>query len=98
MHSCLHDWPDRKCEEMLVSLKPAMTKGYSKLLINENVIADKGAHWLTTGLDLLVMATFSGCERTERNWRTLLQSAGFKIIQIWTYKPGTESLIEAELA
>ncbi len=98
MHSCLHDWPDVKGEEILVNLKPAMTKGYSKLLINENVIADKGAHWVTTGLDLLLMTNLSACERTEQNWRKLLKSAGFEITKIWTYEPGTESLIEAELA
>lgn len=45
-----------------------------------------------------MMANFSAKERTEQNWRALLQSAGFKIVEIWTYEPGTESLIEAELA
>lgn len=74
-----------------------MTKGYSKLLINENVIPDKGAHWLTTGLDLVMMSLCSSTERTEQHWCLLLESAGFKITQIWTYEPGTESLIEAEL-
>lgn len=75
-----------------------MEKGYSKLLINENVIPDKGAHWVSTGLDLLMMSVFAASERSERNWRSLLESAGFKITKIWTYEPGTESLIEAELA
>ena len=32
-HSCLHDWPDSKADETLTSLKPGLTKGYSKLLI-----------------------------------------------------------------
>lgn len=98
MHSCLHDWPDSKAHDILTSLKPGMTKGYSKLLINENVVPDQGAHWLSTALDIVMMANFSAKERTEQNWRALLQSAGFKIVEIWTYEPGTESLIEAELA
>ena len=97
MHSCLHDWPDSKAHEILTSLKPGLTKGYSKLLINENVIPDKGAHWLSTALDMVMMANLSASERTEQNWQTLLESAGFKIVKIWTYEPGTESLIEAEL-
>ena len=98
MHSCLHDWPDSKASEILKSIKPGLTKGYSKLLINENVIPDKGAHWVSTGLDMVMMSSFSSSERTEQNWRELLESAGFKIVKIWTYEPGTESLIEAELA
>lgn len=97
MHSCLHDWPDSKAHTILTSLKPSVTKGYSKLLINENVIPDRGAHWLSTALDIAMMANFSASERTEQNWRTLLESAGFKVVKIWTYEPGTESLIEAEL-
>lgn len=98
MHSCLHDWPDSKALEILTSLKPALTKGYSKLLINENVIPDEGAHWLSTALDIVMMVIFSAKERTEQNWRTLLESAGFTILHIWTSEPGTESLIEAEVA
>ena len=97
MHSCLHDWPDSKAHEILTSLKPGLIKGYSKLLINENVIPDRSAHWLSTALDMVMMANFSASERTEQNWRALLESAGFKIVKIWTYEPGTESLIEAEL-
>ncbi|KAL9071369.1 MAG: hypothetical protein Q9161_004228 [Pseudevernia consocians] len=38
LHSVLHNWPDSKCREILSNLKPALTKGYSKLLINEVVI------------------------------------------------------------
>ncbi len=97
MHSCLLDWPDSKAREILTSLKAGLTKGYSKLLINENVISDRGAHWLSTALDMVMMVNFPASERTEQNWRALLESAGFKIIQIWTYEPDTESLIEAEL-
>ena len=98
MHTCLHDWPDTKCREIFESLRPAMVKGYSKLLINENVIPNKGAHWVSTGLDILMMTVFSSGERTEQAWNVLLESAGLKVVKIWTYEPGTESLIEVELA
>ncbi|MCJ1386457.1 hypothetical protein MMC17_009583 [Xylographa soralifera] len=98
MHSCLHDWPDAKAHAILSSLRPAFATGYSKLLINENVIPDQGAHWVSTALDMVMMATFSACERTAENWRALLEGAGFRIVRIWTSEPGTESLIEAELA
>ena len=75
-----------------------MIKGYSKLLIKDNVLADKGAHWAHTGLDLIMMACVSGTERTEQAWHALLKTAGFKITKIWKGEPVLESLIEAELA
>ena len=98
MRTVLHDWPDSKAHEILMSVKPGLTKGYSKLLINETVIPDQGAHWLSTAMDMVMMVNFSACERTEQNWRTLLESADFKLIKIWMFEPGIESLIEAELA
>lgn len=98
MRSILHDWPDEKCAEILANLKPAMTPKYSKLLINEYVIPDTGAHWISTALDMLMMASFSSRERSEQNWRRILEGVGFRIIKIWTPEPGAESLIEAEVA
>lgn len=97
IHSCLHDWPDPEALKILIALGNSMKKGYSKLLINEYVIPDRNAHWAMTGLDILMMANFSAKERTEQNWRSLLDTAGFRIVKIWTYEPGSESLIEAEL-
>ena len=82
MHSCLHDWPDSKAREILTNLKPGLVEGYSKLLIDENVIPDTGAHWVSTGLDMVMMSVFSASERTEQNWQALLESAGLKVIKI----------------
>ena len=98
MRSILHDWTDEQCAEILANLKPAMTPKYSKLLINEFVIPDTGAHWISTTVDIIMMALYSSGERREQDWRKLLEGAGFRIIKIWTVEPGAESLIEAELA
>ncbi|CAI7573252.1 unnamed protein product [Penicillium palitans] len=97
MHSVLHDWPDDLCRKILANTVAAMKPGYSKLLVNENVIPDTGAYWETTSLDLIMMEIGSG-ERTERQWHALLESAGLKIVKIWTAQRGVESLIECELA
>ncbi|KAL4802204.1 S-adenosyl-L-methionine-dependent methyltransferase [Aspergillus unguis] len=96
MHSVLHDWPDEQCSKILSNLVAAMKPGYSKLLVNENVIPDTGAYWETTSLDLIMMQ-IGAAERTERQWHALLESAGLKIIKIWTAQRGVESLIECEL-
>ncbi|KUM56161.1 hypothetical protein ACN42_g11064 [Penicillium freii] len=97
MHSVLHDWPDDLCRKILANTVAAMRPGYSKVLVNENVIPDTGAHWETTSLDLIMMEIGSG-ERTERQWHALLESAGLKIVKIWTAQRDVESLIECELA
>ncbi|KAL2815093.1 S-adenosyl-L-methionine-dependent methyltransferase [Aspergillus granulosus] len=97
MHSVLHDWPDALCAKILANLAAAMKPGYSKMLVNENVIPNTGAYWETTSLDIIMMEIGSA-ERTERQWRGLLESAGLKITNIWTARRGVESLIECELA
>lgn len=98
MHSLLHDWPEPKCIEILNALKPAMKSGYSRLLINENVIPKEKAYWMTTGLDLIMMQCFASGERTEEAWQKLLEGVGMKINKIYHYETGSQSLIEAELA
>ncbi|KAL4761111.1 S-adenosyl-L-methionine-dependent methyltransferase [Aspergillus foveolatus] len=97
LHSVLQDWPDDLCSTILANLVAAMKPGYSKLLVNENVIPDTGAYWETTSLDLIMMQLGSG-ERTERHWRSLLESAGLRIVGIWAAHRSVESLIECELA
>ncbi|KAL4881812.1 S-adenosyl-L-methionine-dependent methyltransferase [Aspergillus karnatakaensis] len=98
MHSVLHDWADADCRRILSNLVPAMKKGYSKILINENVIPSTNAYWETTSLDLIMMADFASQERTEKQWVELVESVGLRIVKIWTRRRGVESLIECELA
>jgi hypothetical protein len=44
-----------------------MKLGYSKLLINENVITATVASWEATTLDLLAMSLLSSQERTKND-------------------------------
>ncbi|OBR14526.1 Sterigmatocystin 8-o-methyltransferase [Colletotrichum higginsianum IMI 349063] len=98
MHSCLHDWPDDVCAKILAQIKGAMRPGYSRLLINENVIPSTGAYWETSALDMVMLTLFSSKERTENDWYNLLETiAGLKIVKIWSGGKGVESLIEVEL-
>ncbi|KAJ5093997.1 hypothetical protein N7456_009858 [Penicillium angulare] len=97
MHSVLHDWPDEKCVEILKNIVPAMTPGYSKILINENVIPETNAYWETTSLDIIMMADFASTERTAANWHALVEAAGLTVSKIWTVQRGVESLIECEI-
>jgi len=42
-----------------------------------------------------MMALLSGMERTEIQWRELLESVGLEIVKFWTINKETEGLIEA---
>ena len=42
-----------------------------------------------------MMSIGSGVERSERQWRELLDEAGLEITGIWNSNPGMESVIEA---
>ena len=95
MHSVLHDWPDDECKRILGHIVAAMEPGYSRVLINENVVPDLGASWQITSLDWFMMALAAARERTESQWRDLLQGVGLKINGIWTKDSAVESLIEA---
>ena len=98
LHSVLHNWDDASCLTILKNVASAMEKGYSKLLINELIVPDKGASWSITSMDWLMLALGAVKEHTEKNWRDMVEEAGLKITGIWTVEQGTESLIECELA
>jgi hypothetical protein len=99
MHFILHDWTDEHCTKILGHLRDAMTSGYSKILINEYVVPDREATWQMTSLDWSMMAAFASRERTERQWRALLEACGLRIVGIWKKKGNrrSESIIEAVL-
>ncbi|KAK6212654.1 hypothetical protein LQW54_005075 [Pestalotiopsis sp. IQ-011] len=98
MHSTLHDWPDDVCGSILRNITAAMAPGYSRLLINENVIPASKAHWEMTALDMVMLTLFSAKERTEDDWRALLGANGLRVVKIWQGARACESLIECELA
>jgi hypothetical protein len=97
MHSVLHDRPDEVSVKIVQRIKEAMKPGYSKLLINENVITATGASWEATALDLLMLSLLSSRERTESDWVQLLEKkCGLKICKIWHAANGVESVIECK--
>lgn len=75
-----------------------MKPGYSRLLINEFVVPEMGAHWEITGLDMMMLALFSSEQRTRVAWYDLIERrAGLRIVQIWSAGAGVESVIECEV-
>ncbi|OQU95647.1 hypothetical protein CLAIMM_01829 [Cladophialophora immunda] len=96
MRSILHDWDDDKAQKILCNIVPAMRRGYSRLLINDWVIPDKGAALYPCLQDINMMALFSAMERSESHFRKLLESVGLQLINVWG-SPTHERCVEAVL-
>ena len=83
MHSILQDWPDAKCRGILQSITLAMKQN---------------AHWLSTGIDIIMSATFRWSERTAGQWRALAESVGLTVAGTWEYEREAGGLIEMDLS
>ncbi|KAI2636734.1 putative hydroxyindole O-methyltransferase [Xylaria nigripes] len=96
-HSVLHNWRDDDCVRILQQLRPAMKKGYSRLLLNEIVLPRRDHTWQATGLDQLILVCCGVQERTEAHIAMLLKRAGFRLTRVYTYELCHDSIIEAEV-
>lgn len=74
-----------------------MKKGYSKLVIEEFILADTSCPMLSAMWDWEMMVFCNSMERTQGHWQQLLESAGFKNIQ-FSFPPGDgQGIIDAEV-
>ncbi len=93
MRNILRDWPDDKCLIILSQIKAAMKPGYSKIIVNEIVLPDKGMTLTAAQLDITMMSAMAATERTERQWRAIMDAAGLVIEKIWTKVQQEESIM-----
>jgi hypothetical protein len=95
LRTILHDWPDKQARTILQHITDVM-KDDSVLLINEQVVPESGVSFKTCTFDM-VMMTMAGTERTEAQFKALLDSAGLELIKIWrpSVDAVTSCLIEA---
>ena len=80
---------------MLRHVHAAMTSGYSTLLIHDNVLPNVGCSKRGALSDMIVM-NHTGCERSEKQWRTLLGKAGFEVQRIWRAGTVELAILECE--
>lgn len=92
LRNILHDYPDEKCIEILHRTIDAMG-AHSLILIDDMVLPKVGAHWHATELDLTMMSTLASMERSEIEWRNLLERAGLQIQTIESYTEDTRDSI-----
>jgi O-methyltransferase domain len=95
MRRILHDWGDEASRSILKNITLSMSVD-SKILINELVLPDRGCE-RRMALNDLVMMTFGGMERSESQWKILLQEVGLVIQNIWRKDGENLSVIEAIL-
>jgi len=88
----LHDWPDDKAAVILANCRKAV-KDDGILLIRDNVLSDNDVQASTLDITMLIMT--GGEERTESEWKKLLQSAGFALTRVYK-KEGQLDLVEAK--
>ena len=96
-HYILHNWNDEKALQILKQTASAMTKGYSKLLLNEWILPDSGCTLYEALIDIQMMMGFSGMERTRSQWQELLEKAGLKLDRFWLPPEFGEGIVEASL-
>ncbi|KAI0888330.1 putative O-methyltransferase [Annulohypoxylon maeteangense] len=98
LHMVLHDWPDALAIQILQNIKPALKRGYSKILICEIVMPRTGASMYQASLDVSLMANLSAYERTEAEWKKVINEAGLEMVSVTMDPRGFEGVIEVELA
>ena len=97
LRTVLHDWPDKQARRILEYIRAAMSED-SILLINENVMPGSNVPLYPAQLDLSMMVFFSSLDRTQTQFKDLLESSGFDLIKCWTPEimiPGSGTLFEA---
>jgi O-methyltransferase. len=93
--SIFHDWDDQISRRILRNTVSAMAPDYSRILIVDFVLPDTDTPLMQASLDIQMMSIGAGVERSERQWRDLLHSAGLEVTGIWNQSPAMESVIEA---
>lgn len=72
-----------------------MEPGYSKILINDWVLPDTGSPLLPALMDIQMIIVLSGIERTQTQWKDLLESVGLEVVKFHSLGKEVEDLIEA---
>ncbi|KAL4862118.1 hypothetical protein BDV12DRAFT_190632 [Aspergillus spectabilis] len=80
----LHNWPDAECRQILEHIKAAMDRD-SVLLIGDKVFPSGAAEVSLADVtaDMFMMMFFGAMERTESQFRVLLESVGLEVVKVW---------------
>jgi gliotoxin/aspirochlorine biosynthesis O-methyltransferase len=83
MKWCLHDWKDEPAATILRNVRKAILPGsVSRLVVFESILSDGRMGRLSRYGDINMMMTANGQERTEAQWRKLVEGAGWRVEKI----------------
>jgi len=77
----LHDWDDKRCRIILDNCRNAMG-AHGKLLVVEMIVRPGNTFSVAKLLDLEVLVMGGGRERTEDEFRGLLEASGFRLERV----------------
>lgn len=99
--SVLHDWDDGHCATILRNCAAAMRGHPARLLVVERLRPERyGATARDQAIarsDLIMLVSLGGRERSEREYRAMLDAAGFRVERVDAL-PGEFSVIDARPA
>jgi len=96
MMTVIHDWSDEDSIAILKNVRAHAPAG-ARLLLAEAVIDESATGNFPIDLDIEMLVFASGRERTESQWRGLIEKAGFQFVRA-TPLAGITGLVEAVVA
>jgi hypothetical protein len=93
MSHIIHDWDDERATAILRTIRRAAEPD-ARLLLVETVVPPGNAFSFAKLLDLEMLALPGGVERTEAEYRALLQAAGFRPTRVLE-TPAFSNIVEA---
>jgi hypothetical protein len=92
----IHDWYDDRCRRILSNIRDVMPDD-ARVLIIDAVVPPPGEPHFAKFLDLEMLMLPGGMERTEEQFRSLLEASGFKLNRVIP-TPSPIAIIEAAKA
>jgi hypothetical protein len=89
----LHDWDDERCRTILQNCSRAMLPD-GRLLVVEQVLPPANEPSLGKWIDLHMLVLLTGRERTEAEYRALLEAVGFDLTRVIPTQSGA-GIVEA---
>lgn len=90
----LHNWDDENCRQILSTVhESAPTDG--RLFILETLVPGPGSTDYAKRLDITMMTQVGGRERTQAEYRKLLEQTDWVMEETWTSDEGPLSILEA---
>lgn len=94
MMTVLHDWSDDEAVAILANLKTTCPRS-AKLLLVEGIVQAETQNDFLKDLDIEMLVMTTGHERTEREWRSVVERAGFRLMRVIPAGPWS-AILEAQ--